>query len=68
MPAAVVLRLGLWLVLVLLLPTQKVWDGPGTSMHWMTMFGAGSGPVSTASVLLFMAVITGAGEQATAAS
>lgn len=59
---AVIVRLSLWGLLVVLLPTQKVWDGPGTSLHWLTMFGAGACPASIASVLLFLTSFGCAGE------
>ena len=33
------LRLLLWVVQLLLLPTQQVYDGPGTSWAWLGLFG-----------------------------
>ena len=39
-PAAVLLRLVLWALAVLLLPTQQVYGGPsGSSYLWLGLFG-----------------------------
>ena len=39
-PAAVLLRLALWALAVLLLPTQQVYGGPsGSSYLWLSLFG-----------------------------
>ena len=37
---AAFLRLFLWLAELILLPSQKIWDGPGTSWDWLRIFGA----------------------------
>lgn len=58
---AVALRLGVWGVQVGLLPTQTVWDGPGTSLRWVGMFAAGTCPASTLSLTLFLAAFALAG-------
>ena len=58
---AVGMRLALWSLQVALLPTQKVWDGPGTSWHWLAMFGAGTCPINIASLLFFLASFAAAG-------
>ncbi|KAK9803984.1 hypothetical protein WJX72_010372 [[Myrmecia] bisecta] len=49
------LRICLWVLETLLLPSQQVWDGPGTSLHWLRMFGVGKCPLSSASHLAFLA-------------
>ena len=54
-------RLGLWGLQMALLPTQKVWDGPGTSLHWLAMFGAGACPFNILSLTLFLACFAAAG-------
>lgn len=51
---AVALRLLLWLVSIVLLPTQKVYSGPGTSLHWIDRFGASLCPWNSASTMLFL--------------
>ena len=52
---AVVSRLVLWLLATILLPTQKVYVGPGTSMHWVGAFAADVCPWSSISLAAFLA-------------
>ena len=47
------LRLLLWAVQLLLLPTQQVYDGPGTSWDWLGLFGEKGCSLSVVSTLLF---------------
>lgn len=47
------LRLLLWVVQLLLLPTQQVYDGPGTSWDWLGLFGEKGCSLSMVSTLLF---------------
>ncbi|KAK9864087.1 hypothetical protein WJX84_002864 [Apatococcus fuscideae] len=49
----VMLRSLLWLVQVVLLPTQSVWQGPGTSYAWLHMFHVESCPWSSISHATF---------------
>ena len=51
---AVALRLLLWLLSIILLPTQKVYSGPGTSLHWIDRFGASICPWNSASAIIFL--------------
>ncbi|KAK9804057.1 hypothetical protein WJX73_000030 [Symbiochloris irregularis] len=57
----VALRVGIWGVQVGLLPTQTVWNGPGTSLRWVHVFAAGTCPLSTLSLTLFLAAFALAG-------
>ena len=50
---AVVLRLLLWLAELILLPSQKIWDGPGTSWEWLRIFGADGCHAGVLSSVLF---------------
>ena len=54
------LRLLLWVVQLLLLPTQQVYDGPGTSWDWLGLFGEKGCSWSVASTLLFWVGLLGA--------
>jgi hypothetical protein len=56
----VCVRLVVWALDAVLLPTQKIYDGPGTSLHWLRRFGAGQCPASTASLLAFVGALAGA--------
>lgn len=51
---AVFLRLLLWLLSIILLPTQKVYSGPGTSLHWIDRFGASLCPLNSLSAIIFL--------------
>ena len=51
---AVVSRLVLWVLATILLPTQKVYVGPGTSMHWVGAFAADVCPWSSISLAAFL--------------
>lgn len=50
---AAFLRLLLWLAELLLLPSQKIWDGPGTSWDWLRIFGAQGCHAGMLSSILF---------------
>ena len=47
-------RLVLWALATILLPTQKVYVGPGTSMHWVGAFAADVCPWSSISLAAFL--------------
>lgn len=47
------LRLLLWLAELILLPSQKIWDGPGTSWDWLRIFGAQGCHAGMVSSILF---------------
>jgi hypothetical protein len=51
---AAAFRLVLWVLATILLPTQKVYGGPGTSLHWVGHFGADMCPWSSLSLLIFV--------------
>lgn len=54
MPATTAfLRLLLWLAELVLLPSQKIWDGPGTSWDWLRIFGAQDCHAGMLSSILF---------------
>ena len=38
--AAAVLRSMMWIAELVLLPSQEIWDGPGTSWDWLRIFGS----------------------------
>lgn len=57
---SVVLRLSLWVAELLLLPSQEIWDGPGTSWDWLRIFGAQGCYVGMLSSILFWIAITSA--------
>ena len=50
---AVVLRLLLWMAKLILLPSQKIWDGPGASWDWLRIFGAAGCHAGVLSSVLF---------------
>ena len=50
---AAFLRLLLWLAELILLPSQKIWDGPGTSWDWLRIFGAQGCHAGMVSSILF---------------
>ena len=50
---AAFLRLLLWLAELVLLPSQKIWDGPGTSWDWLRIFGAQGCQAGVLSSILF---------------
>ncbi len=49
------LRLALWALAVLLLPTQQVYGGPGGGSYlWLRLFGADRCPAALASLAAFI--------------
>jgi hypothetical protein len=53
-PPAVLLRLALWALAVLLLPTQQVYGGPGGGSYlWLRLFGVDRCPAALASLAAF---------------
>ena len=52
-------RLVLGLVELALLPTQHVYDGPGTSWDWIRRFGGVSAPAAKLSLLAYVLAFAG---------
>ena len=52
--AAVTLRVLCWLLLLALLPTQKIYSGPGTSLDWTELFAIKFSLWNSGSLLLFV--------------
>ena len=50
---AAFLRLLVWLAELILLPSQQIWDGPGTSWDWLRIFGAQGCHAGMVSSILF---------------
>lgn len=57
---AVAIRLVLWVAATVLLPTQKVYVGPGTSLRWAGSFGASLCPWSSISLAAFLVALAAA--------
>lgn len=60
MMVAASLRLVLWLMELILLPSQKIWDGPGTAWDWLSIFGTGHCHAGMLSGCLFWLAAAGA--------